>query len=205
MVSIPSWQGLHPLVVHFPIALLTVAPILIVVGLLLKRAPAFLGAALLVMALGTSGAWLAVASGDAAAHAAEGTVGLEPLLEQHEEMAETARTLFTVLTLVFGALLAVPLALKTELGRSLRVASYGGLLAVYAGALVYLANTAHQGARLVHEKGVRALVVPGASIANPSAVVRGRSGEEHAERAPDDRRRPLGYTRARSGERNDAH
>ena len=204
MVPIPGWQGLHPLVVHFPIALLTVAPILIVVGLFLKRAPAFLGAALLVMALGTAGAWVAVASGAAAAHVVEGTPGVEPLLERHEEMAETARTMFTVLTLVFGALVAVPLAIKTELGRSLRVASYGGLLAVYAAALVYLANTAHQGARLGHEKGVYALVVPGPSSADSAAVARGRSGAEHVEGAHDDRRRPLGYTRARSGETDDA-
>ena len=29
---IPSWDGLHPLIVHFPIALLLVAPLLVVLG-----------------------------------------------------------------------------------------------------------------------------------------------------------------------------
>ncbi len=186
MLPIPGWNGAHPLVVHFPIALLTVTPVLIVVGLLVKRARPFLGAALLVMALGTAGAWLAVASGEAASHLAEGTPGIEPLLEQHEEMAETARTLFTVLTLVFAALGSVPLAAGRELPRALRVGSYGALLAVYAGALGYLANTAHQGGRLVHEKGVHALVVPGAAGGPPSAVARGRPAADPARVDHDD-------------------
>jgi uncharacterized membrane protein len=138
------------------------------------------------MVLGTAGAWLAVASGEAAAHLAEGTPGIEPILERHEEMAESTRTMFTVLTLVFGALLSLPLALKRELPRSLRVTSYGALLALYAGALVYLASTAHQGGRIVHEKGVHALLVPGAHGSYPSAVARGKSDVEHARRAHDD-------------------
>ncbi len=32
--SAPPWEGMHPLVVHFPIALLMVSPILILIGLL---------------------------------------------------------------------------------------------------------------------------------------------------------------------------
>ena len=179
MLPIPAWSAAHPAVVHFPIALLGVAPILIFVGLLTRRAPAFLAAALLVMALGTASAWLAVATGGAAAHVAEGTPGIEPLLEQHEEMAESARTIFTVLTLVFAALLSLPLALKRELPRSIRVGSYGALLAVYAGALVYLATTAHQGARLVHEKGVHALLVRSASDNRVSARERAAAEDSH--------------------------
>lgn len=186
MTPIPPWNGLHPLIVHFPIALLMVAPILIVVALLAKQERAFLTSALIVMALGTAGAWLAVATGEAAGHLAEGIPGAEPLLERHEEMAESARTVFTVLTLVFAALIAVPWALKREPPRAVRLGSYGGLLAVYAGALLFLANTAHQGARLVHEKGVHALVVPGASGPAAPELRAGRSGGEHASRGHDD-------------------
>ncbi len=36
--SLPGWDGLHPLVVHFPIALLLVAPVFVVLGLVLPRA-----------------------------------------------------------------------------------------------------------------------------------------------------------------------
>jgi uncharacterized membrane protein len=162
MPPIPAWHAMHPLVVHFPIALLMVAPVLLVVGLLRKTwERPLLFSALLVMALGTAGAWLAVASGGAAGELAERLPGVEPLLERHGEMAETTRTLFTVLTLVFAAMVIGPWALGREPSRGFRLGAHAALLAAYAGALVYLANTAHEGGRLVHEKGVHALVTPG--------------------------------------------
>jgi uncharacterized membrane protein len=186
MPLVPSWHGLHPLVVHFPIALLMVAPILVVVGLLGRKwERPFLAAALVVMALGTAGAWLAVASGDAAGQLADRLPGVAPLLERHEEMAETTRTLFTVLTLVFGAMVFGPWALKREPPRALRLGAHAALLAAYAGALVYLANTAHQGGRLVHEKGVHALVASGRQGPAGAAM---EAGNPVAERFDDDDR-----------------
>ena len=52
---IPSWQAIHPLVVHFPIALLLIAPVFILIGIALKpeRRFPFLLVALILMALGT--------------------------------------------------------------------------------------------------------------------------------------------------------
>lgn len=70
MPPIPAWNSLHPLIVHSPIALLMVAPILMIVGLLAKPERALLTSALIGMALGTTGAWLAVATGEAAGHLA---------------------------------------------------------------------------------------------------------------------------------------
>ena len=54
---IPTWEGLHPLVVHFPIALLLVAPWLVLLGALLapSRGRPWLFAALTLLALGTAG------------------------------------------------------------------------------------------------------------------------------------------------------
>ena len=61
---IPSWDGLHPLIIHFPIALLLVAPILVLLGLISpNRGRAFLGAALILMVLGTIASWIAVSTG----------------------------------------------------------------------------------------------------------------------------------------------
>jgi uncharacterized membrane protein len=160
MPPMPSWNALHPLIVHFPIALLMVAPILVMVGLLLKGQRTFLTSALLLMVLGTAGAWLAVATGNSAGELAERLPGVKALLERHEEMAETTRTVFTVLTLVFASLIAIPWALRREPPRLVRLGAHVAFLAVYAGALVYLASAAHQGGRLVHELGVHALVAP---------------------------------------------
>jgi uncharacterized membrane protein len=146
------------MIVHFPIALLAVAPVLLLIGMLGRTHRPWMAAGLVVMAAGTLGAWLAAASGGAAAHLAEDAPGIAGLLEQHEEMAENARTVFTVLTLAFGALLILPWALRREPAGPLRLVVHGGFLILYAAAYVYLANAAHQGARLVHEMGVHAQI-----------------------------------------------
>ena len=86
---IPPWEGAHPIVVHFPLALLLVAPVLVVLSLLvpkLRRGIAL--SALAVMALGGAGASLAVASGEATEHAVERTPegrAAEDLIEEHSE------------------------------------------------------------------------------------------------------------------------
>lgn len=156
MQFFPDWTSLHPLVVHFPIALLLVAPVLALIGVLARRQRGLAAAALLLMVLGTAGAWLAVGTGEAAGEAAESTPGIEPVLERHGDMAETTGTLFTVLTLAYAALILAPWALKRKPLRVAELAAHGAFLAVYAVAAVYLARTAQQGGLLVHQYGVHA-------------------------------------------------
>jgi uncharacterized membrane protein len=157
---IPPFDALHPLVVHFPIALLLVAPLLVILGLLLRpeKGRSFLFAALVLMVLGTAGSYLAVASGEAAAQLAERGGGVDALLENHEEMAETVRMVFTVLSLVFAAILVVPHWLRRPLTRTLATSLMVVFLAFYGAGALLLANTAHAGGRLVHEHGVTALL-----------------------------------------------
>ena len=52
---IPSWQAIHPLIVHFPIVLLLIAPLFIVMGVVPRPARSFpfLLVALILMTLGT--------------------------------------------------------------------------------------------------------------------------------------------------------
>lgn len=170
MQIIPGWHGAHPLVVHFPIALLLVAPVLAAIGLALKKGRTFLFAALVVMVLGTAGAWLALASGEAAGELAERVAGVEAVLEKHAGMAETTTTVFTVLTLVYAALLVAPWALKRQMPRIAEIGIHGGFLAVYAAGAVYLAQTAHQGGMLVHQYGVHALQNAPPSAQPPGAL-----------------------------------
>ena len=176
MLAIFAWNGLHPTIVHFPIALLAVAPILAVVGLIASEERAFLVSALVVMMLGTAGAWLSVASGAAAAGLAERVRDTQLVLARHAEMGATTRTIFTALTLAFVEYLAVPLVTKREPTRAMRLGLYGAFLAVYAGALLYLANTAREGGRVAHEDGIHALAVPGAVGLSLGACARGREG-----------------------------
>jgi uncharacterized membrane protein len=186
MPPLPPWNGFHPLVVHFPIALLTVAPVLVAIGLMAKHQRPFLTSALVIMALGTAGAWLAVASGEAAGGLAPRLPIVAHLVERHEEMAETSRTLFTVLTLVFAALVTLPWVLKREPKRVLLLGVYAAFMIAYVGSLAYLANTADQGGRLVHERGVHAIVAPASPGTEAASLGPRRLSAERAAAHGDD-------------------
>ena len=156
--ALPSWDGLHPLIVHFPIALLLIAPLFVLIGILVRRGRTFLWAALLLMAIGTTATFFAVSTGEAAGKLAERTPQINAVLERHEELAETTRAVFSVLTLLFAAILVAP----TAFGRLRRPAFETVLpllfLLFYGAGVALLANTAHNGGRLVHELGVQALM-----------------------------------------------
>jgi uncharacterized membrane protein len=178
---IPSWDGLHPLIIHFPVALLLVAPIFVVLGVLFKESGrGFLAAALILMVLGTASAYLAVETGEAAGELADRSPEINPVLLNHQKLAERTRLVFTALTVVFAALLLVPALLKREPKRPLALVLYSLFLLLYAGGTLVLANTAHNGGRLVHEFGVRALIAPapakGSARDQPPPVVGSRSG-----------------------------
>ncbi len=152
---IPPWEELHPLVVHFPIALLLTAPLFIVLGALVppKRSRPYMIAALLLMVLGTTGAWFAVATGEATADLVTRNPDVSAVLERHESLAEKVRVVFTAATLLFAAILLMPKALHRDATRlSTSIVPLVFTLA-YGGAALLLANTAHQGGRLVHELG----------------------------------------------------
>jgi uncharacterized membrane protein len=167
---IPSWQAIHPLIVHFPIALLLIAPLFIVIGVLRKPEPSFpfLLVALILMALGTASTFVAASSGEAAGELAENVPQAKAVLEQHEELAETTEIAFSALTLIFASILFVPRLLKREPTRAISTVLPLVFLMFYATGAISLANTAHQGGRLVHELGVRAQMQPG-SVAVESA------------------------------------
>lgn len=114
---IPSWQALHPLVVHFPIVLLLIAPLFVVIGVTRKgdRAFPFLLVALLLMTMGTLSTFVAASSGEAAGELTTRDVGrIEAVLEQHEELAVTTEIAFSALTVVFAAILFLPRLLKRQ-------------------------------------------------------------------------------------------
>lgn len=161
----PGWDGLHPLIIHFPIALLIVAPVLVLLGTFLKgRDRVFLISALVLMILGSVAAWMSVSTGEAASELAERAGAAQAVLEQHEELAETTRAVFTVLTGVFAVIVVAPLLFKKELGRKFLIPLNLAFLLFYVAGVVVLVNTAHQGGRLVHEFGVLAMTRPAGPV-----------------------------------------
>jgi uncharacterized membrane protein len=166
--SIPSWNALHPLVIHFPIALLLIAPLFVVVGAVISppKGRAFLMSALILMVLGTVSVFLAVETGEAAGQVAGLTPAIKATLKQHQDLAETTRVLFSLLTVAFAALLFVSGSL--ELDRRLNAALLAAFLIFYATGALFLVNTARHGGHLVHEFGVRAPVA--ASVVTPAGA-----------------------------------
>lgn len=160
----PPWEGMHVLIVHLPVGLLVTAPLLILLGLLPRIGRYFRSAALLLLVLGTAGAFLAVSSGEAAAPYALRAPGMREVLEEHEELGEAVRTAVTILTIAYAFFVYLPIALKrfaAKRARLLAGVSVGGQALVLVGVVLAglaLANTAHLGGRLVHEFGVHAIL-----------------------------------------------
>lgn len=173
---LPPWEGLHPIVVHFPIAVLLLAPLLVIASMLWRKSRTPLAlAALVALLVGTGAAQVAVMTGESAGKFAEGRKLIAPaadaVLEEHEELAEKTRTAFAVFTLAFGALVIVTALVGERVSHRTYVIGAGiALLGMAAGSLM-LANTAHLGGRLVHEFGVRAPITGAASAAQPGAGV----------------------------------
>ena len=141
---IPSWDAIHPMVIHFPIVLLLFTPVLILVGSLCRpeRGSTILYVALGVMILGTTGTYFAVASGEAAAQLAERNPQVEAVLEHHEQLAEATRIGFSVLTVMFAAILVIPQVLKMASTRLASTALPLAFLLLYGGGVLLLTNTA---------------------------------------------------------------
>lgn len=162
---IPSWDALHPLIIHFPIGLLLVAPLFVVLGGLLELRTAgkgrpYLVAALVLIALGTAATFVAIETGEAAGKLVDRTDALSAVLERHESLAETTRLVFSVLTVILAAILLVPRAFRRELPRAATAGLLAAFIVSYSAGAVLLANTAHNGGRLVHEFGARAFMAP---------------------------------------------
>jgi uncharacterized membrane protein len=160
--TLPPWEGMHPLIVHFPIALLIVAPLLVLLGLLPKIGGGFKWAALLLLVLGTTGAYVAAEAGEAAKELVVQTPEIREVLSRHEDLAESVEVLFTIVTAVYAVVLVVPFLLKKtgllkkDLPRAVPVVGQLVVLVALLVGTVVLANTGDLGGRLVHEFGVQA-------------------------------------------------
>lgn len=139
-----SVETLHPMVVHFPIALLIVVVLFDVVALFwpkaeLARASLFLSA---IAAVGAVGAYF---SGEAAEEPVEHLPGIETLLERHEDLGKL---------LVIGAIAVLVVKLVFFWRRWHETVAGRAVLAFLGAAMAMLvAATGYVGGQLVYEYG----------------------------------------------------
>lgn len=148
----PPWNHIHPAIVHFPIALLTVAPLLVLLGLLWPaQRRGIHTSALVLLVLGFGGLLLALQSGDAVERYARSTPALMAGLRAHERLADRTTFLFGLLGAFFGGLWGLPLLRKRELSRNLHLGLMVLWLALSAVGVISLGLTGHAGGHLVHD------------------------------------------------------
>ena len=147
MSIIPEWApNVHPLIVHFPIALLFVAALLDTIGLFLKNQDLWKTSALLLYVLGALAAVAALFSGKQAGDSVFLATEANALLTNHADMAH-------YLVYFFGGYAALRLVFfftKLNERSGIRFVMYvlglGGLVLVWA--------TADRGAQMVFKYGV---------------------------------------------------
>ena len=137
-----AMESAHPMVVHFPIALLLTA-VLIDLGAILLKRPAWHAVGLWNLCLGTLGAGVAVWTGLRAAEVAKHTFEIHQVMERHEMCG--------IATLTCGSLIMLwRLWTRDRLKNRARMLT---MLAMFLMAST-LAYGAHLGGRLVYEFGV---------------------------------------------------
>jgi len=157
----PGWDGLHPLVIHFPVGLLLTAPVFVLLAMVWPNRGGYGVSALVMLVLGTAAAFVAVETGEAAAELATRSEAINAALAAHATLAETARNVFAALTLLYAVILAVPLVIKRLAGRTWVLATHAVFLGLLLAGTLVMANAAHRGGLLVHKYGVHSLLPPG--------------------------------------------
>ena len=158
----PPWEGMHPLVVHFPIALLLFAAVFVVLAIIVpKRGWWFSVSALILLIGGTAGAFVAVSTGEAARDVVEdGEDEMFEVMQEHEDVVEQARNVFVALTIVYAGIVFLPVVARSLQSWKFAMPANLVFLVALMGANLLLASGAHLGGRLVHEFGVRSALAP---------------------------------------------
>lgn len=154
----PPFEGMHVLVVHFPVALPLVAMAFVFAAMILPiRLRWCSWTAVVLLVMGTLGMFVAVATGEAARDVIEdGPDEMFTVLGQHEQMGGLLRIVFLIVTVLFGLFVMLPTVIRKWLNPGYLVPIHLVFLVVLLVCNLLLANTAHLGGRLVHQYGVRA-------------------------------------------------
>ena len=150
---IPEWSSLHPLLVHFPIVLFLLLPLLLVAAGMSRKTMnhALMVAAFVLMVSATGFLYLTYFTGDAMAAASEDVATVGAVIKHHCSLAGYTVSAFTLATVLFAIALLGRRVLRLEDMRDLTPWIPISFLVFYALGVFWLVLTAHQGATLAHE------------------------------------------------------
>ncbi|HEY4933105.1 MAG TPA: hypothetical protein VII23_16185 [Terriglobales bacterium] len=150
---IPEWSSLHPLIVHFPIVLFLLLPLLMIAAAMSRKTTnhSLLVAAFVLMLLATGFLYLTYLSGNAMATSSQDGSTVGAVIKHHCSLAGYTVSAFTLATTLFAVALLVRRVLKLEDMRDLTPWIPISFLVFYALGVFWLVLTTHQGATLAHE------------------------------------------------------
>ena len=147
MPFVPDWApNVHPMIVHFPIALLFVGVLVDLIGLAFRERAFWRGAALLFYVGGALGALAAVLTGNAAADSVFLPSEANALLTEHSDLGTYTLWLFGA----YGIVRIATYFTRLDTRMSVRL----GLTAVAAAGLVLVWQTGEHGSQMVYQYGV---------------------------------------------------
>lgn len=158
-LSLPDWDSIHPMIIHFPIVLLMISPLFLVLGSIMTpaRGLPYRLTAFFLLLLGTASLFIAISTGEAAGELADRSGAANSVLESHEALAEKTRILFAGFSVILAGILFLPRLLRRRETRLISTVLPLSFLLLYSVGIVFLVNTAHAGGRLVHEFGVHSM------------------------------------------------
>ena len=168
--SLPPYEGLHPIIVHFPIVLIIFAPFLLLVGITLRQnLKIWALVAGITLTCGALGAFAALETGEATAEYIDRTEPIKKLIEAHADIASQMLYTFIALDVVFWILYFGSGFIFRIVPRAVRSITFAIYAIIYLFGLTLLLQTAHLGGALVHQHGVHA---PMGAISNGDTAVK---------------------------------
>lgn len=149
---LPNWSGLHPLLTHFPVALILLSPASIFLGALLKGkwAKRFLTMSLALLSVGATLMYFAIMTGIDAVSIHQLSTEMRGVLDEHKSMARGATSALTVAALLYALTLVIRWWLGVDDNRMVASILPIAFLVFYCIGVFQLFNAVQHGAELVH-------------------------------------------------------
>lgn len=149
---LPNWSGLHPLLTHFPVALILMSPVSIILGALLdgRWSKRFLMMSLVFLGLGAALMYFAILTGIDAVSFHQLSTEMQGVLEEHRSMAQGATSAFTLAVLLYALTLVIRWCLGVDDNRMVATILPIAFLVFYCIGIFQLFNAVQHGAQLVH-------------------------------------------------------